>query len=191
MEQPRNSPNSMNGASCFSCGLEQSTKDGVFPEKTAAYVEESSIALGDIIGPAQRVDVMTAIKSMTIWPAWQHFEENEKGTIEVGKLANFVVLDKNPLTIDPEELDTIRVAETIKEGVVVYSMPPGESLNGNMPAPSSINVLVAMNASGSAMARRGVISSTLGQSRNAPLCTTCVCGALSQIADVIATGKRQ
>ncbi len=146
---------------------------------------------GDIIGPGQRVDVMTAIKSMTIWPAWQHFEENEKGSIEVGKLADFVVLDKNPLTIDPEQLDTIRVAQTIKQGVVVYSMPPGESLNANLSAPSLINVLVAMNASGSAIARRGVISSAFGQSRNAPPCTTCVCGALSQIADVIAAGKRQ
>jgi predicted amidohydrolase YtcJ len=47
---------------------------------------------GDILGPAQRVDVMTGIKAMTIWPAWQHFEENAKGSIEVGKLADFVIL---------------------------------------------------------------------------------------------------
>lgn len=76
---------------------------------------------GDIIGPAQRVDVMTALKAMTIWPAWQHFEEKTKGSIEVGKLADFVILDKDPTTIDPESLDTIKVQETIKEGVTIYS----------------------------------------------------------------------
>ena len=76
---------------------------------------------GDIIGPAQRVDVMTALKAMTIWPAWQHFEEKTKGSIEVDKLADFVILDKDPTAIDPENLDTIKVQETIKEGVTVYS----------------------------------------------------------------------
>ena len=54
---------------------------------------------GDIIGPDQRVDVMTALKAMTIWPAWQHFEEADKGSIEVGKLADFVILSDDP-TVD-------------------------------------------------------------------------------------------
>jgi hypothetical protein len=75
---------------------------------------------GDIIGPDQRVDVMTALKAMTIWPAWQHFEEKTKGSIEVGKLADFVLLDHDPTLIDPENLDTIKVQETIKEGTTVY-----------------------------------------------------------------------
>ena len=56
---------------------------------------------GDIIGPDQRVDVTTALKAMTIWPAYQHFEEDTKGSIEVGKLADFVVLSADPLGIDP------------------------------------------------------------------------------------------
>lgn len=47
---------------------------------------------GDIIGPAQRVDVMTALKAMTIWSAWQHFEEDSKGSIEPGKLAVFACI---------------------------------------------------------------------------------------------------
>lgn len=75
---------------------------------------------GDIIGPEQRVDVMTALKAMTIWPAWQHFEAKTKGSIEVGKFADFVILDKDPTVIDPENLDTIIVQETIKEGTTVY-----------------------------------------------------------------------
>ncbi|CUK20105.1 Cytosine deaminase-dependent hydrolases [Ruegeria denitrificans] len=70
---------------------------------------------GDILGAHQRVDVMTALKAMTIWPAWQHFEEDRKGSIEVGKLADFVLLSGDPTAIDPEELDTLRVMATIKE----------------------------------------------------------------------------
>lgn len=80
---------------------------------------------GDILGPDQRVDVMTALKAMTIWPAWQHFEENHKGSIEPGKLADFVVLSNNPLSVDPEQLDTLRVLKTIKEDRVVFSADDG------------------------------------------------------------------
>jgi hypothetical protein len=75
---------------------------------------------GDIIGPAQRVDVMTALKAMTIWPAYQHFEDDRKGSIEVGKLADFVLLSEDPTAIDPDILDTIKVLATIKEDVVVH-----------------------------------------------------------------------
>ena len=77
---------------------------------------------GDILGPAQRVDVMTALKAMTIWPAWQHFEADSKGTIEVGKLADFVILSKDPTAVDPETLDTLKVLMTIKEGTVVFAL---------------------------------------------------------------------
>eukprot|EP01037_Dinobryon_pediforme_P015251 gene15251-15398_t len=55
---------------------------------------------GDILGPNERVDTQTALKAMTIWAARQHFEEASKGSIEVGKIADFVVLDKNPLSVD-------------------------------------------------------------------------------------------
>ncbi|MGD8430188.1 MAG: amidohydrolase family protein [Ectothiorhodospiraceae bacterium] len=75
---------------------------------------------GDIIGPAQRVDVITALKAMTLWPAYQHFEEDRKGSIEVGKLADFVILSEDPTAVDPETLDRLKVLETIKEGVVIY-----------------------------------------------------------------------
>ncbi|WP_208988227.1 amidohydrolase [Labrenzia sp. VG12] len=75
---------------------------------------------GDIIGPTQRVDVITALKSMTLWAAYQHFEEEEKGSIEIGKLADLVILSGDPLAIDPEDLETLRVTETIKEGKTIY-----------------------------------------------------------------------
>jgi hypothetical protein len=75
---------------------------------------------GDIIGPRHRVPVVTALKAMTIWAAHQHFEEATKGSIEVGKLADFVVLSDNPLSVDPETLAALKVVETIKEGASIY-----------------------------------------------------------------------
>jgi len=78
---------------------------------------------GDILGPRHRVPVQTALKALTIWPAWQIFEEKTKGSIEVGKLADFVILSENPLKVPEEKLAEIKVLETIKEGVMVYKRP--------------------------------------------------------------------
>ncbi|WP_373504706.1 amidohydrolase [Aestuariivirga sp.] len=79
---------------------------------------------GDILGPDQRVDVITALKAMTIWPAWQHFEEATKGSIEKGKLADFVILTEDPTAVDADTIDQIKIAETIKEGVAIYTASP-------------------------------------------------------------------
>ena len=76
---------------------------------------------GYIIGPQHRLSPMEALKAMTIWPAYQHFEEDHKGTLEVGKLADLVILDKNPLTVDRSEIKNIHVLETVKQGRTVYS----------------------------------------------------------------------
>lgn len=75
---------------------------------------------GHVLGPDERVDTLTALKAMTIWPAVQYFEEASKGSIEPGKLADFVVLSDNPLTVKPEELIALKVVETIKEGKSIY-----------------------------------------------------------------------
>ncbi len=75
---------------------------------------------GRVLGPEHRVPVATALKAMTLWPAWQHFEEDSKGSIEVGKVADFVILSENPLTIPEAELAEIHVLETIKAGKTVY-----------------------------------------------------------------------
>ena len=81
---------------------------------------------GDIIGPAQRVDVITALKAMTLWPAYQHFEEGSKGSLEVGKLADFVILSKDPTAVDPETIEAIKVTETIKEGATIFTLTAQE-----------------------------------------------------------------
>jgi predicted amidohydrolase YtcJ len=78
---------------------------------------------GKVMGPGERLTVEEALKSITIWGAYQHFEEAEKGSITEGKLADLVVLSDNPLTIDPMQLNTITVLETIKEGATVWSAP--------------------------------------------------------------------
>jgi len=76
---------------------------------------------GDILGPEHRVDVVTALRAMTIWPAWQHFEEDDKGSLEIGKLADLVVLSANPLAVAESELEDLEVIATYKEGRAVYA----------------------------------------------------------------------
>jgi len=75
---------------------------------------------GKTLGPDQRLTPYEALKTITVWGARQHFEEDTKGTLEAGKLADLVILDKNPLKIDPSELLNIQVIETIKEGNTIY-----------------------------------------------------------------------
>ncbi len=60
-----------------------------------------------------------ALKGMTIWAAFSNFEENEKGSIEVGKMADFIILDKNIMEIDADKIPTINVDETYVGGVKV------------------------------------------------------------------------
>ena len=91
---------------------------------------------GDILGPDQRVDVITALKAMTIWPAWQHFEEDHKGSIAAGKLADFVILSDDPTAIDPETLAEIEVLLTIKEDGVIYEAETDEGRNRYRPLPN-------------------------------------------------------
>ena len=76
---------------------------------------------GVVIGPDERVDVMTALKSLTVIPAWQYREEASKGSIEVGKLADLVILDQNPLTAAIDDIPGIKVVETLKEGNTIYA----------------------------------------------------------------------
>jgi hypothetical protein len=76
---------------------------------------------GEILGADQRVTPYEGLKAITIWPAYQHFEENQKGSIEVGKQADFVVLSANPLTVDPLTIADIKVLKTINDDKVVFT----------------------------------------------------------------------
>jgi predicted amidohydrolase YtcJ len=75
---------------------------------------------GKVMGPDQRLTPIDALKSITLWSALQNFEDKTKGSIEVGKLADFAILDRNPITVDPMSINKILVVETIKEGKTVY-----------------------------------------------------------------------
>ena len=75
---------------------------------------------GEIIGPDERVGPYVALESITKWAAYQYFEEDSKGTLAPGKLADIVILDKNPVKVDPLKIKYIKVLETIKEGKTVY-----------------------------------------------------------------------
>ncbi|WP_083724977.1 amidohydrolase [[Flexibacter] sp. ATCC 35208] len=75
---------------------------------------------GDIIGPDERISPYDALRSITSWAAYQYFEQDKKGSIEKGKLADFTILDKNPLKVEPKEIIKIQVLETIKEGKSIY-----------------------------------------------------------------------
>ena len=78
---------------------------------------------GDTLGVDERISPYIALKAMTDWAAYQYYEEKEKGTIEVGKLADFVILDKNPLTIQSDKIKDINVLATYKEGENIYQAP--------------------------------------------------------------------
>jgi predicted amidohydrolase YtcJ len=76
---------------------------------------------GAVIGADQRVTPLEALKAMTINVAYQYGEQASKGSLEAGKLADLVILDKNPLKVDPMTIKDIKVLETTKEGKTIYA----------------------------------------------------------------------
>ena len=86
---------------------------------------------GKILGADQRIGAYAALQNITTGPAYQFFEEDRKGMIKNGMLADFVILDTNPLKLN--DVDAIRevvVLETIKEGNTIYKKRAVEELNG-------------------------------------------------------------
>lgn len=75
---------------------------------------------GVVSGPNQRLTAYEALQALTTGPAWQIFEENRKGRIHAGLLADFVILDRNPLDTPLDAIRDIAVLETIKEGRSVW-----------------------------------------------------------------------
>ena len=77
---------------------------------------------GYILGEGQKVTVLEALKGVTLYAAYQYFEEQEKGSIRPGKRADMVILDRDPLQVDPQELRILRVLATIKDGKTLYEV---------------------------------------------------------------------
>jgi predicted amidohydrolase YtcJ len=85
-----------------------------------AFAVNRTSASGKVYGKDQAMTVYEALKAVTINAARQHFEEKRKGTIEVGKEADFVILSHNPLKTDVKKLRDIEVLETINDGKIIY-----------------------------------------------------------------------
>lgn len=75
---------------------------------------------GKVLGPDQRLTPYEGLKTLTEWAAIQYIEEDRKGTLTKGKLADFVILSDNPLKVDPLTIKDIEIVETVKEGASVY-----------------------------------------------------------------------
>lgn len=136
---------------------------------------------GDILGADERIGVTDALKSLTIWGAYQHFEEKTKGSIEVGKVADFVVLSADPYAVDIEDLDELTVVETIKTGASIYSAD-GKAKTG---AARELPVLPAMDWAAAEAARpaRGVYA--YAQPTRPCGCAGCTLG------HIVAMGQRE
>ena len=75
---------------------------------------------GKVLGPDQRIGVMEALRGVTINGAYMQRLEDKIGSLEKGKLADMVILDKDPTKVDPVKLKDIMVEETIVGGNTVY-----------------------------------------------------------------------
>lgn len=72
------------------------------------------------LGLDQCIDVYTALKAITVDAAYQYHQEQYRGVIDLYKVADFVILDQNPLTVDSTQIKDIHIAATIKNGEVIY-----------------------------------------------------------------------
>ncbi len=82
----------------------------------AAAMERQDIKSGNVIGKNEKIDFMRALRGYTYFGAYASFEENTKGSIEVGKLADLIVLSDSILNKSPEQIRKISVAETYLGG---------------------------------------------------------------------------
>ena len=76
---------------------------------------------GKVLGEEQKISTYAALEAMTINAAYQHFEDDIKGTIEVGKQADLVVLSEDPLSIHPEKLLNLKVVATYSKGTEIFN----------------------------------------------------------------------
>ena len=90
--------------------ITRSTSDGAFP---AGW------------HPEQKLTTKEAIEAYTLKSAYAEFAENDKGSITVGKLADFVVLSNDLLTADPAQIPSLTVEMTVVGGKIVYTSSAG------------------------------------------------------------------
>ena len=77
---------------------------------------------GRVWGPNQRITLNQALKICTMNGAFASFEENIKGSISAGKLADFVILADNPHDVDPDTIKNIEIVRTVVGGSTMYGV---------------------------------------------------------------------
>jgi hypothetical protein len=82
------------------------------------------MADGSSFYPTQRMSREEALRSMTLDAAFAAFEEERKGSLEVGKLADITVLSQDLLTVDEDEIPATRILATVVGGAVRYTSGP-------------------------------------------------------------------
>ncbi|MEG1972766.1 MAG: amidohydrolase family protein, partial [Oscillospiraceae bacterium] len=75
---------------------------------------------GFVLGESECIDVIDALAAVTINAAYQYFEEDTKGSIKKGKHADFVILSANLLDVPKDEISSIEILETIKDGETLF-----------------------------------------------------------------------
>lgn len=85
---------------------------------------------GQTLGPEQRLTAAEAIRAVTRDAAYQYFEEDAKGSLEVGKAADLVILSEDPLKADPKALKDIEVEETVSAGKSIFRKEQNSGVQG-------------------------------------------------------------
>jgi predicted amidohydrolase YtcJ len=75
---------------------------------------------GKSLGPEQGIGVEDALRAVTSDAAWAHFEEQRRGSLAPGKLADLVLLGADPTAVPPDEIPEIAVTATFKEGALIH-----------------------------------------------------------------------
>lgn len=75
---------------------------------------------GVVLGSGEAIDVMSALRAVTVDAAYQYGEEDVKGSISENKKADFIIVDKDPLSIPKRDIKNIKILETFKDGESVY-----------------------------------------------------------------------
>lgn len=80
-----------------------------------------TFTLGEVLGEDQRIDVERAFRAYNTDAAYLNFEENLKGSLEVGKLADFIVVSADPFSVPFDEIPEINIEQTYVDGRLVFN----------------------------------------------------------------------
>jgi predicted amidohydrolase YtcJ len=102
--------------------------DRPLPHKIFFFITKGMNRYNDrdkmVYGPGERTDRITQLKALTRWGAYYMLREKVMGTLEPGKFADFIILNKDYLTIPEEEIPSIRPLMTVVGGKTVHLMEP-------------------------------------------------------------------